>query len=307
MLAAPRVDAVASQAAADQASAPPQLGEIVVEPPEPRFVAPTNRDRIGRIWAPVLIDGKGPYRLVLDTGANRSAVTARTATSLGISPSQQGAIRVTGFTGSSVVPMVHVDNIEIGDFALGPTSMPVLEDVFGGADGVLSLNGMTRERVFADFAHDRLEIARSRRERPPADFDVVPLRMVDGLPVTMVRVGGVPARAIIDTGAQRTVGNTALRDALARDTATAVREDIVGVTLDMQSGDRMPTPAIQLGHVAIHGLDIVYGDMYLFRQWKVTREPALAIGMDLLGSFDIVIIDFAQREMQVRLRKPRAE
>ncbi len=50
---------------------------------EPRFVSPTRRDRIGRIWAPVLIDGKGPYRLVLDTGATRSAIAARAALSLG--------------------------------------------------------------------------------------------------------------------------------------------------------------------------------------------------------------------------------
>src|SRR6185312_5126279 len=44
--------------------------EVSVVAPEPRYVAPTLRDRIGRIWAPVLIDGRGPFRLVLDTGAN---------------------------------------------------------------------------------------------------------------------------------------------------------------------------------------------------------------------------------------------
>jgi len=49
--------------------------EIVVEAPEPRYVAPTLRDRIGRIWAPVRINGRGPFRLVVDTGSNRSAVT----------------------------------------------------------------------------------------------------------------------------------------------------------------------------------------------------------------------------------------
>jgi len=51
-----------------------QLEEVLVQTTEPRYVSPTRRDRIGRIWAPVLIDGKGPYRLVLDTGANRSAI-----------------------------------------------------------------------------------------------------------------------------------------------------------------------------------------------------------------------------------------
>ena len=49
--------------------------EVVVQALEPRYVAPTLRDRIGRIWAPVMINGKGPFRLVLDTGASRSAVS----------------------------------------------------------------------------------------------------------------------------------------------------------------------------------------------------------------------------------------
>jgi predicted aspartyl protease len=280
-----------------------ELEEIVVQGPEPKFVAPTRRDRIGRIWAPVLIDGKGPFRLVLDTGANNSAVTARTAQSLGTSTTAAASAQVTGFTGSAVVPTIHVSSIEIGDISLGPASLPVLADVFGGAEGVLSLNGLTRVRIFADFTHDRLEIARSQHENAPAGFAVVPLRMVGGLPVAQVRIGGVPTKAIIDTGAQQSIGNLALRDALAHSAPrTAVREDIVGVTLDTQSGDRIPSPDMQIGHLTIRGVNIVFGDMYLFQHWNLTHEPTLAIGMDLLGSFDVVIIDYAQHEMQLRPR-----
>src|SRR5687768_2955516 len=53
----------------------PGLEEVLVTAPEPRYVAPTTRDRIGRIWAPVSINGRGPYRFVLDTGASRPAIT----------------------------------------------------------------------------------------------------------------------------------------------------------------------------------------------------------------------------------------
>src|SRR5256885_12854479 len=84
-----------------------QLAEVIVETTEPKFVAPTRRDRIGRIWAPVLIDGKGPYRLVLDTGANHSAVTARTPPLPGTSPSEDGRTDVTRFTRPPLVPTTH--------------------------------------------------------------------------------------------------------------------------------------------------------------------------------------------------------
>jgi len=43
--------------------------------------------------------------------------------------------------------------------------------------------------------------------------------------------------------------------------------------------------------------------MYLFQHWRLTNEPTLTLGMDLLGSFDVLIIDYPRRELQIRSRK----
>ncbi len=286
------------------AAVPEPLAEVVIQTTEPKFVAPTRRDRIGRIWAPVLIDGKGPFRLVLDTGANRSAITARTAELLGNPPAQDGSTRVTGFTGSAVVPTVHVQTMEVGDLLIGPADLPVLSDVFGGAQGVLGIEGLQGKRIYADFTHDRLEIARSHGERARNDFTTVPLKFVRGLLVANVMVGSVHAKAIIDTGAQGTVGNLMLRNALMRHPPhNAAREDIIGVTLDVQSGEYLPAPDIDFGHLMVRGVRITFGDMYLFQHWGLTQEPALTLGMDLLGSFDVLVIDYARQELQIRMRE----
>ena len=66
------------------AATPPAVEEVLVTAPEPRFVAPTTWDRIGRVWAPVMINGQGPFRLVLDTGASRSAITRAVVDELGL-------------------------------------------------------------------------------------------------------------------------------------------------------------------------------------------------------------------------------
>jgi hypothetical protein len=294
-------DTTHSAAAVPTQEQPP---EITVKASEPRFVAPTRRDRIGRIWAPVLIDGKGPYRLVLDTGSNHPAITARAAESLGAPPAEDGSKVVTGFTGSAVVPLVHVTRLEVGDILIGPADMPVLADVFGGADGVLGTQGLRDKRIYADFTRDRLVISRSHGERAPHDLAVVPLRLIrDGLLAAEVRVGSVRATAIIDTGAQGSVGNLALRNALARHPRNVVRDEIVGVSLDVQGGESFLAPDIDFGgRVSIRGLQITFGDMYVFHYWKLTDEPALTLGMDLLGSFDILVIDYKRQELQVRLR-----
>jgi predicted aspartyl protease len=279
-----------------------QLEEVIVQTTEPRFVAPTRRDRIGRIWAPVLIDGKGPYRMVLDTGATRSAITVRAAQSLG-NPTV-ATVLVTGFTGQAVVPTIQVSRMEVGDLLLGPSALPVLSDVFGGAQGVLGIEGLENKRILADFTRDRLEIVRSHGERARHDFTVVPLRDVKGLLIADVRVGKVRAKAIVDTGAQGTIGNLALRQALMRHPPRdAKREDIIGVTLDVQSGDDIRAPDINFGSLTVRGAHIVFGDMYLFQRWKLNDEPALTLGMDLLGSFDVLIIDYSRHELQIRPRE----
>lgn len=84
------------------------MDDVAVTADEPRFVAPTRRDRIGRIWAPVLVNGEGPFRLVLDTGASHSALTPRLAQMLGISLDGASSVTLRRATGTETVPMVPV-------------------------------------------------------------------------------------------------------------------------------------------------------------------------------------------------------
>src|SRR2546427_4283006 len=82
----------ADEPAGEPEATAPALPQVIVEAPEPRYVAPTRRDRIGRIWAPVLINDRGPVRLVLDTGASRSAINASVAAALGIDLSNAATV-----------------------------------------------------------------------------------------------------------------------------------------------------------------------------------------------------------------------
>jgi predicted aspartyl protease len=247
----------------------------------------------------VLIDGRGPYRLVLDTGASHSAITQRLADRLGL-PLSKNVTLLTGVTGSATVQELDIGRMEVGELLLGPTFLPIVPDVFAGADGVLGREGLAGMRIFADFAHDRLTITRSRNQRAGFDYSVVPLQLTpDGLLMAAAMVGPVPARAIIDTGAQRTVGNEALRLAVLRHPEHGRREDVVGVTLDVQTGDNEATPPIYLDKVTISGARVTYGDMFLFEHWHMITEPTLLIGMDVLGSFDALVIDYRMHQLQV--------
>lgn len=295
---------VLSAGPAPAASADPEISEITIQAPEPRFAAPTLRDRIGRIWAPVLINGRGPYRLVLDTGATHSAIVPEVANSLGIPLTSVSNIRVTGVTGTAMVPTIAVNRFEFGELSVDPTVLPVVADVFGGAEGVLGTEGLTDKRIRIDFTHDTVVILRSRGALDTTGVTTVPLRKLrDNLLAMDIRVANVRAKAIIDTGAQISIGNNALREALMRHNAReSHKAEIEGVTLDVTRGDTMRAPPIYVGSLIFQSLYVTYADMYIFERWKLNDQPVLVLGMDVLGTVDLLVIDYRLHELQMRLR-----
>ena len=282
-----------------------------MEAAEPRYVAPTLRDRIGRIWAPVYINGKGPYRLVLDSGASRSAVTAAVAADLGIAPDPAHSVLLRGVTGTAAVPTIHVDKLSVGDLEAGTTDLPIVPEAFGGADGVLGTDGLAGRRVSVDFLHDRITIKRSRGQAAENGFLTIPFFLTHGrLPTIVAYIGRTPVKVVIDTGGQASIGNLALRRALEayRREKSVNTSQVTGVTGATEEVDMTAVPMIRIsddhGHngINIRENQLAFGDVQLFEQWKLTREPVLLLGMDAIGTLDKMVLDFRLQEIQLQLR-----
>jgi len=278
------------------------LPDVTVSAPEPRYVAPTTRDRIGRIWAPVLINGEGPFRLVLDTGASRSAIIPRVAEALKL-PIAVDSVQLRGVTGSAVASSITVDTLEVGDLILQGATMPIVADVFGGADGVLGAEGLTDKRIIIDFKRDRITLLYSHRQATPSGFLTLPFKFEQnrGMRIPVV-IGSVRVVGVVDTGAQVTVANLALREALARRLKDATPEEasIIGVTQDIQQADSARIPSFFAGDLLVRNANIMFADLHIFDLWGLSSEPAVLIGMDILGVLDTLIIDYALSELQIK-------
>jgi predicted aspartyl protease len=253
------------------------------------------------VWAPVYINGKGPYKLVLDTGANRTAVIPSLARKIGTAPGTN-VLKVLGATGSSVVPAIKVSSIEVGDLFLGDRQVAIVPDVFGGAEGVLGADGLSDKRVHIDFKNDEISILRSTGPVRSYGYTKIPVKLRYGhLLMFDVKLAGIRTRAMLDTGAQTTIGNNTLRAALSK-RRKGVENTIIGVTLDAQKGETLLAPAVELGDLTLRGMQITFGDMYIFDAWKMQDQPALLIGMDIIGLLDVLIIDYKRREIHLRAR-----
>jgi predicted aspartyl protease len=272
------------------------------EETEALYASPTRRDRIGRIIAPVTINGQGPFRFVVDTGATHSALSMQLVQTLGLPVDVNEQIRVRGVTGSALVPTARIDRFEAGDLLIENGSMPVLASAWFGADGVLGMNGLEDKVIVVDFERDRIRILKTSQRwrnlsRVPVKIGFDSLLLADGY------VGRVRVKAIIDTGAQHTLGNHALRQALQISDTRLPSYDVHGVTTGVQRAGVATAPLIRLGNMYLSRVNIGFGDMHVFDIWELADQPALLVGMDVLGVLEMIVIDYRRSEL---LFKPRS-
>jgi predicted aspartyl protease len=268
------------------------------------YVSRTTRDQIGRILAPVMVNGEGPFRFVVDTGATHSVVTSSLVTQLGLVASADRSILVSGVTGAAHMASVRIDHIQAGALRFEDREMPIVSSVLSGADGILGVEGLGDKSVVVDFARQRITILDSKYYARdmlsvPVNLDFRQLLLASG------QLGGVDVKAIIDTGAERTIGNMALRNALyakavGLESASAV--DVQGVTPDVQTAELIAAPRISLGALRLERVAISYGDLHVFDVWDLRNEPALLLGMDVLGIFDMVVFDYVTRQVHFKPR-----
>jgi predicted aspartyl protease len=278
------------------------LEELTVGAPAPRYAAPTRRDHIGRVWVPVAINGKGPFKLVVDTGATTSAVVRSVARRLGLPMNSTDRVLLQGATGIDSVPYVTAEQMEVGDLLFQQAKLLVVPDVFGGADGVLGVQGLPDLRIHIDFRRHLTEIEYARNQRPALGERVEFSAALGRQALLDLQVGGVRTKAVVDTGSQQTIGNARLRKALLLRWRRTQDADIVGVTMDVVQGKSIRIPSITFGSVQIRNVDISFSELPIFEHWRLNGEPALLLGMDVIDKLEAFEIDYQQRNMNLRAR-----
>ncbi len=301
--------APAGSVAAAAAEAPPEPAVDPAAPDpepveEPLYAAPTTPDRIGRIMAPVFVNGRGPYLFVVDLGASRSAIAPRIVAKLGLAPDPVQRLILRGVTGTQEVPAIMIDRLQAGDVLIENVLLPVVAPrVFANADGILGVDGFERMCLHADFATNRIAITGDGCSRLRRGWIRIPATLRFGRLVNISAVlRGRRVQAIIDTGAERSLGNPALLHALSlqrRAEDPASDTQVFGATSHTAEGNLLVIPTIYLGEVGIRNMRVTFGDFEVFRLWDLEDEPAIVVGMDVLGTVDALMVDYARSELRI--------
>ena len=261
-----------------------------------------KNDEGDRMTVPVRLSGAGPYRFLVDTGADRTAVSRELVAELKL-PSSGGAA-LHSVTGISQVSVARVSNVEFIRQPEKAVDAAVLDRVNMGADGILGTDVLRSQRVQFDFEHRTMSIVPSGTpeiRNEPGAIIVAARRKSGRLIVTDSVVNGQSVTVVLDTGAELSIGNEALRQKLiGKDLINPLQKiELLSVTGEKIEGDYMFVRELTIGGVSLANLAVVFTDAHTFKQLGLDRKPALLLGMNAIRAFKKVSIDFANKKFRV--------
>lgn len=156
----------------------------------------------GKPFVTVTINGRGPFRFVIDTGTGGEAfVTPELAERLGLPLSGQARLSDPSGQGGQRVPMVLIQSLELAgvEFSAVKAAEHALGSDDGPCDGLLGFMLFRDYLLTLDFPNRKMLLAEGTLA-PDGERTVLPFRMPDGVPIVPMHIGGVRFDAQIDSG-----------------------------------------------------------------------------------------------------------
>ena len=256
-----------------------------------------ENERYRRMTVPVTIGGAGPFRFMLDTGAQATVVSRALADRLALD-NRKPAILV-GMASRVPVETAAIEDVGLGSRSFYIRSAPVVEGVnIGGADGILGLDSLQDQRVLLDFVNEQIAIADAEELGGNRGYEIVvkARHRLGQLIITQARLDGIRVNVVVDSGAQGSIGNPALEERFRRSRHMGETEltDINGAVM---TGAVKVADRLEIGRAQLQNIAIMFADSPTFHALNLSDEPTLILGMSELKLFRRVAIDFKTRRV----------
>lgn len=177
------------------------------------------------------INGEGPFKLVLDTGAKATKLDDDVVTSLGLRLVRKTEIHQAPGVTPTVFEVVGIDSLALGGAVFRDCEATVLDydEVFGGkrrCDGVLGYPVFADCLLTLDYPRERVVLKQG--ELPAADKrEILDYEERDGLAGIPVVISRIPVEIIVDSGMAGAIALAeGLEDGVALALQPAKRSDI---------------------------------------------------------------------------------
>jgi predicted aspartyl protease len=256
-----------------------------------------------RMTVPVRLAEAGPFRFLVDTGADRTSISREVAELLKLPPGR--TVQLHTVTGAGPVATATIHGLRVNADALSSFDGPILERANMGADGILALDSLHSERILFDFRKNSMRVLpfTERHYRDEPGTIVIRAKRRNGrLVLSSARADGVDLTVVLDTGSEVTIGNSALKAQLSRRRLRgAEKVQLQSVTGEMLPGEFSSVRTLEFGGVGLKNLPVVFADAHTFEQLGLADKPAILLGMNAMRAFDSVLIDFAEKKLRMRV------
>lgn len=261
-------------------------------------------DEYARMTVPVRLGGRGSYRFMIDTGADRTSISRQLAQKLGLPAGRRAMLH--SITSVTEVETAKVPAMELGRSTVWLSDAPLLERAHMGADGILGTDSLRSQRVLFDFKAQTVSIVSASDKLLPEERGTIVVqgrRKSGRLILTHATAEGVPLELVVDTGAQISIGNEALRRSLVRSgrLRSLGKAEMTSVTGQTFVGEQLVVADLKVGGIEMRGLPIIFGDAHAFQPLGLAKRPALLLGMNAISGFDKVSIDFHRKRLRLLL------
>lgn len=262
-------------------------------------------ERRSRLFIDVMINDKGPFNFLVDSGADRSVVGSGIATRLALPIEDNVMLR--SMAGSTEVGTVFIEALRLGQSEIGPIKAPALPERFIGADGIIGIDALADQRILMDFDKKTVTIQDSRvtPQAEAGEIVVTARRRKGQLILTQASLDGTNTYAVIDTGSEISMGNSAMLARFTRGRRKPALQPIemLSVTGKTFIAQLALVPEMRIGGIVLQNVQIAFTDAPPFELFGLSDRPALLLGTDLLKSFRRVSLDFRHRKVRFTLRR----
>src|SRR5271157_2557758 len=160
-------------------------------------------ERYGKPYVMVTINGKGPYRFIIDTGTGADAfVSPELADELRLPTEAEGVVlNDPSGQGGQRAPVVLLETIQLAgvEFYWVKAIRHAVTGEAGSCQGLLGFTLFRDYLLTLDFPNRQVRLTAGALT-PDGEKTVLPFRMPDGVPIASLRVNGQSVEAQLDSG-----------------------------------------------------------------------------------------------------------
>jgi predicted aspartyl protease len=263
---------------------------------------PLSWDSTGHVVVPAMVNGKGPFQFILDTGADESAVYSWFAKSLNLPKGASGEL--SGATGSAQMMFTRLSTLSLDGHAIRDINADTIPDRPDGAKlgGVAGVDLMMHRLAVIDFGCGTIALLPTQEPRSEIVGRSATLiragSIRDGKQLTLpVSINNVTGIAVLDSGSRNTIINHKFAEAAGINPLSSVFRDgphtrgATGTAIASRVG---PIGTVHFAGITRRNAVARVADMPFLEGAGLANTPAMTLGLDFLRGTRLTI-DYSAR------------